>query len=444
MKGCFAVALLGKRGWGLLLAAALATAPLRVYGADAAVREQPEKTQENVVSLGSTVLDSASSYSGISLKWRVVLGAGGYEIYRSTSKTAGYKQVKKIAFGDAAVFEDKNTEFNKTYYYKIRAYASSGGKEIYGVYSPVKQVKKMLAAPEITSVKALSDSVKIKWKKTYGANGYSVYRSTSEKGKYKKIATVKKGSTLSYNDKKASGNKNYYYKVKAYRKLKNKSCYGPASSAKAAKRPVSADKASGNEKGGFKYVGGYKLYYDKNGRLVKDVSGIIGKRSSYVIKVNKKKNCVTVYAKDGKKGYIIPVKAFPCSAGNATPITTARTPAKYRWHTLMGNSYGQWCTRIKSGYLFHSVMYSKQKNTSLSVRNYNKLGTTASHGCIRLRAGDAKWLYDNCRRNTKVVIYNSSNPGPLGKPKVEKLPKWHTWDPTDPTAKYLCRKKGCH
>ncbi len=209
-----------------------------------------------------------------------------------------------------------------------------------------------------------------------------------------------------------------------------------------------ADAAEGTPakpaKGGWKYVKGYKLYYDKNGKLVKDVSRLIGKQPSYVIKVNKKKNCVTVYAKDGRKGYIIPVKAFPCSAGNATPITTARTPSKYRWHRLNGNCYGQWCTRIKQGYLFHSVMYGRTTNSSLSVSNYNKLGRTASHGCIRLRAGDAKWIYDNCKRGTKVIIYNSANPGPLGKPKAEKLPSWHRWDPTDPTAKSRCRKKGCH
>lgn len=214
--------------------------------------------------------------------------------------------------------------------------------------------------------------------------------------------------------------------------------------------PVSASAANENaeqaskSKAGWKYVKGYKLYYDEDGKLVKDVSKIIGKQSSYVIKVNKKKNCVTVYAKDGKKGYIIPVKAFVCSTGKATPITTAKTPSKYRWRALVGNCYGQWSTRIKQSILFHSVMYSRTKNTTLDVKEYNKLGTTASHGCVRLRAGDAKWIYDNCKLKTKVVIYNSSDPGPLGKPKVEKLPKWHKWDPTDPTAKKLCKKKGCH
>ena len=192
------------------------------------------------------------------------------------------------------------------------------------------------------------------------------------------------------------------------------------------------------------YKNGYKYYYNGSGNLVKDVSGIIGKQSSYVIKVNKKRNVVTVYAKDGKKGYIIPVKSFICSTGAATPSGTFYTPAKYRWQTLMGPCYGQWCTRIHGGVLFHSVFYSSMNNTTLSVNAYNKLGTTCSHGCVRLTAGDAKWIYDNCKLKTKVIVYSSDNAGPFGKPTAYKLPSWHRWDPTDPNVKSKCRKKGCH
>ena len=192
------------------------------------------------------------------------------------------------------------------------------------------------------------------------------------------------------------------------------------------------------------YKNGYKYYYNGSGNLVKDVSGIIGKQSSYVIKVNKKRNVVTVYAKDGKNGYIIPVKSFICSTGAATPSGTFYTPAKYRWHTLMGPCYGQWCTRIHGGVLFHSVFYSSMKNTTLSVNAYNKLGITCSHGCVRLTAGDAKWIYDNCKLKTKVIVYSSDNAGPFGKPTAYKLPSWHKWDPTDPNVKSKCRKKGCH
>ncbi len=398
-------------------------------------KEQVSDISESPITPGGTTLTSASSYSKITLGWSAVSGASGYQICRSTSKTTGYKVIKTITSGTSVSYADSSTKFNSTYYYKIRAYCSVNGETVYGDWSPVKGQKKKLSAPQITTVRKTETAVKIKWKKVGGASGYVVYRAASENGKYKKIATIKKKSTVSYSDEKYSYG---YYKVKAYRQINKKKYHGYTSAAKGLAKSVQ------NTGGGWRYVNGYKLYYDKNGKLVKDVSSIIGKQSSYVIKVNKKKNCVTVYAKDGKKGYIIPVKAFPCSAGRATPITTARTPAKYRWHALNGNCYGQWCTRIKQGYLFHSVMYGKTKNTSLSVSNYNKLGRTASHGCIRLRAGDAKWIYDNCRLGTKVIIYNSSKSGPLGKPKAAKLPKWHKWDPTDPTARYKCRQKGCH
>ena len=70
---------------------------------------------------------------------------------------------------------------------------------------------------------------------------------------------------------------------------------------------------------------------------------------------------------------------------------------------------------------------------SLNVGAYNRLGTMASHGCVRMTAGDCKWIYDNCKVGTKVEIYNSKkNPGPFDKPKAKKLSASQTWDPTDP------------
>lgn len=62
----------------------------------------------------------------------------------------------------------------------------------------------------------------------------------------------------------------------------------------------------------------------------------------------------------------------------------------------------------------------------------------------RLTAGDAKWIYDNCKLKTTVVIYSKTGYEPLKKPTAYKLPSWHTWDPTDPNMKYKCKQKGCH
>lgn len=176
-----------------------------------------------------------------------------------------------------------------------------------------------------------------------------------------------------------------------------------------------------------------KLYYDASGKQIQNLENIVGKKSTYYLYVNKAKSMVTVYYKEGK--YYVPYKAMICSAGalsSYTPNGTFLTPAKYRWHELMGPSWGQWCTRIHGGVLFHSVFYnSRNNNNRLSVSAYNKLGKPASHGCIRLTAGDAKWIYDNCKLKTTVVIYSKTGYEPLKKPTAYKLPSWHTWDPTD-------------
>ena len=155
--------------------------------------------------------------------------------------------------------------------------------------------------------------------------------------------------------------------------------------------------------------------------------------SKYWIKVNKQANVATVYQLKG--GKYVAVKAMLVSCGGSnTPSGTYYTPAKYRWHTLMGPSYGQYCTRINGGVLFHSVWYYSHSKASQATKEFNKLGQTASHGCVRLSVADAKWIYDNCALGTKVTVYSSSNPGPLGKPKGIKVSTARKmyWDPTDP------------
>lgn len=152
--------------------------------------------------------------------------------------------------------------------------------------------------------------------------------------------------------------------------------------------------------------------------------------SPYMIKINKQQNVVTIYKYKG--GKYKAHKAFVCSAGYATPTGTFHLQEKIRWHVLDGPSYGQYCTRIYKGFLFHSVWYYQQTKNSQSYIQYNRLGTTCSHGCVRLTVGDAKWIYDNCPTGTTVVIYNSKNPGPLGKPTAIKVRGYSGWDPTDP------------
>ncbi len=155
--------------------------------------------------------------------------------------------------------------------------------------------------------------------------------------------------------------------------------------------------------------------------------------SPYLIKINKGTNVVTVYSQNKKGNYTKPVTAFVCSVGYATPTGTFPLQYKMRWGELMGPSYGQYCSVITGDILFHSVWYYTPDKNSQSYVEYNKLGTTASHGCVRLTVIDAKWIYDNCPTGTPVRIFNgSSKYDKLGKPAHISLSGSTGWDPTDP------------
>ncbi len=152
--------------------------------------------------------------------------------------------------------------------------------------------------------------------------------------------------------------------------------------------------------------------------------------SKYKIKVNLQKNTVTVYRL--KKGNYKPYKAFVCSVGKSTPVGSFRIYEKRRWHALVEYTWGQYSARFTGPYLFHSVPYDSPDASTLFNEEFNKLGKTASHGCIRLTVQDAKWIYDNCAMGTQVVVYRSNKPGPLGKPKMLKVKKkGQGYDPTD-------------
>ncbi len=157
-------------------------------------------------------------------------------------------------------------------------------------------------------------------------------------------------------------------------------------------------------------------------------------KTKYYIDLNRVMNTVTVYTYDDNGEYTVPVKAMRCATGGEnTPLGTFSLSDKFEFAELLYNSYGQYCTRINGPILFHSSTYTALKKDTLSAEDYNLLGESVSHGCVRLTTEDAKWIYENCDKGTVVRVYDDvSNPGPLGKPETIKVPDGTLWDPTDP------------
>ncbi len=159
-----------------------------------------------------------------------------------------------------------------------------------------------------------------------------------------------------------------------------------------------------------------------------------GSKNLYKIMVNKTQNCVTVYTYDLDGAYTVPVRAMVCSCGLNGATITGSFSIYFRqeWNPLYNNVYGYYVSGISGDYLFHSVPFYAPQPDMLEVEEFNKLGNEASLGCIRMAVGDTKWIYDNCTVGTDVEIYESEEPGPLGKPETIKITDFNCgWDPTD-------------
>lgn len=179
-----------------------------------------------------TLKTASAAYNKVKLTWSKVKEADGYKVYRAASKKGKYKSVKTIKKGTTKTCTDTKLTAGKTYYYKVRAYKKVNGKTVYSQYSPIKSAKPVPAAVKIKKATSKKKSVTLKWGKISGANGYAVYRATSKKGKYKKVASVKKPQ---YVNKKLKKGKTYYYRVRAYRKVSGKNVYGGYSAVKKVK-----------------------------------------------------------------------------------------------------------------------------------------------------------------------------------------------------------------
>ena len=156
----------------------------------------------------------------------------------------------------------------------------------------------------------------------------------------------------------------------------------------------------------------------------------------FYIKVNNQTNTVTVYSKN-QNGDYEPLKAMVCSVGTYTPTSGKYTiGSRWEWLGLFGNVFGHYVTQITGNILFHSVPYTAWgDNGTLEWWEYDKLGTKASMGCVRLQISDAKWIFENVDRGTVVEFYSDANPGPLGKPtsmKISQNEECRNYDPTDP------------
>jgi transcriptional regulator CtsR len=175
----------------------------------------------------ATVKSVANTATGIKIIWNKVAGAKGYYIYRKLG-TGGYTLLKKVTSGTTVSYVDTKAVSGKKYTYAVKPYNGSS----VGTYKTVKACVR-LTQPKLkitntdTAKKSKYGRANVSWSKVAGAKGYYVYRKLGS-GSYKRIATIKSGSTLKYVDKTVLKGKKYTYIIKAY----NGSCSSANSAAR--------------------------------------------------------------------------------------------------------------------------------------------------------------------------------------------------------------------
>lgn len=171
------------------------------------------KTSKDFAAPAAPVLTAKRKGTTVIFSWDQPENAEKYRIYVSADGKT-YKSLKTV--GDETTASGKFT-WGQTLRFKIRAASVQGSTEKWSGYSKAVTVKMV---PSKTAVKSISNKnrgkLTLSWKKVSEAKGYEIYRKIGKTGKYKKIKTVTKNSTVKYTNTKLKKGTAYYYRIRSY------------------------------------------------------------------------------------------------------------------------------------------------------------------------------------------------------------------------------------
>ncbi|MGL5085504.1 MAG: L,D-transpeptidase [Clostridium sp.] len=128
----------------------------------------------------------------------------------------------------------------------------------------------------------------------------------------------------------------------------------------------------------------------------------IDSKTNYLVYLNLSNQ--TTYIYEGSLNNWKLTKSFLSStgiSGEETPKGIFSINGRDSW--FFSKDYeqgGKYWVRFMGDYLFHSVPFDETQSKIVD----DTLGKVASHGCVRLKVEDSKWIYDNIKDGTKVII----------------------------------------
>lgn len=169
------------------------------------------KYSNNLAGVTPTLGKTSITSTGVKFTWKKVSKATGYYVYRK-KVGGGYSRIATVKSGSTVSYTDKSAKNGTSYAYTVAAY---NGVSV-SAYNTTGKTVTYLKATTLKSATLTSSGIKLTWTKNSSANGYYVYRKVSG-GSYKKIATIKSKSTVTYTDKSGKSGKKYTYRIYVYK-----------------------------------------------------------------------------------------------------------------------------------------------------------------------------------------------------------------------------------
>lgn len=164
-----------------------------------------------------TGVKAASDAKTIKLTWDAVLDATGYTVYQwNDSGNAWEEKATLNAATTSHVIQGLTP--GSVYRFGVRAFVQLPDKA--PVYSKSYAIADTATAPDAVKLKVTPGKKKatLKWNKTKGATGYTIYYKTKAKGAWKKLKNTK---GVKFTKSKLKSGATYYFAVQAYKKYNN-------------------------------------------------------------------------------------------------------------------------------------------------------------------------------------------------------------------------------
>ena len=174
-------------------------------------RAEEKKTAQVKAPLNLHVVKKSTT--SLQLSWNLVEGAGGYEIYRCPAGKHNYKRVKVIKNPMKGVWLNKRLKKNKTYKYRIKAYAVVNGVKVLSKYAYTVSARTYTKNSKVVNVNLVKTDTYLletdfgktekflAWARTTKRKKKVVSRKIAWYSKNKDIATITKDGKLKAKNK---------------------------------------------------------------------------------------------------------------------------------------------------------------------------------------------------------------------------------------------------